>query len=591
MAGRIPRAFIDDLIDRADIVEVIGSRVPLKKAGREFKACCPFHGEKTPSFTVSPAKQFFHCFGCGAHGTAVGFLMEMDGMGFVDAIEELATMVGVEVPREGGGPERPAGPDLTELLQEITTFYCEQLKNDRRAIDYLKNRGISGETAARYSLGYAPDAWDSVLKKFGVDDAMRRQLELAGAIKPRDKGDGHYDRLRDRIVFPIRDPRGRVVGFGGRVLDKGEPKYLNSPETPVFHKGRELYGLYELRRARRDIHRLVVVEGYMDVVGLAEHGVDYAVATLGTATTTEHLDRLFRVADKVVFCFDGDRAGRNAAWRALENALPGAKDGRQIGFAFLPDGHDPDSLVRELGVDAFEKRLAEAMPLSEFMLERLGDGLDLETVDGRARLAELAKPLIARVPAGVYRTLLVKSFAAAVGLDDAAFDGFVGPAKSRESVGIPQRRPRHRQGTGRGNLVRQAITLLLHYPAIAAEVATPEVLHDLDRPGVALLIELLDSLRGTPHITTAGILERWREHPSGGHLAKLATVESFVDAQGAAAELGNIMSRLALEERPRERADFLLAEARTRALEPAEKTELRDLLARIEPPPQAGQDR
>jgi DNA primase len=381
---------------RTDIVEVINARVPLKKAGREYKACCPFHGEKTPSFTVSPNKQFYHCFGCGAHGTALGFLMDFEHLSFPEAVEELASLAGLEVPREQS-PEGERRIDLYGLLDAVAGFYRDELKRHAPAVDYLKARGISGTTAATFGLGWAPEAWDAVLKRFGRDEETIRRLATAGLLIERDGG-GHYDRFRGRVMFPIRDARGRVIAFGGRVLGKDEPKYLNSPETPLFHKGRELYGLYEARQALRHIDRLLVVEGYMDVVGLREAGIPWAVATLGTATTPEHLERLFRVTEEVVFCFDGDRAGRQAAWRALENTLPTLGEGRQVRFLFLPEGEDPDSLVRTEGAEAFTARLARALPLSDYLHDELAARVDMDSMDGRARLAELAKPLVAKVP-------------------------------------------------------------------------------------------------------------------------------------------------------------------------------------------------
>jgi DNA primase len=380
MAGRIPQSFIDELIARTDIVEVVGSRVQLKKAGREWKAPCPFHNEKTPSFWVSPDKQFYHCFGCGAHGTALGFLMEHDKLPFPDAVEELAGRLGLEVPREddGRGPRERPGEDLYELLGQVTQYYRDCLRDAPRARDYLKRRGLTTESCVRFGIGYAPDAWDAVLRRFGGSPEKVQRLAEAGLVIERSGGRdaGHYDRFRDRVMFPIRDLRGRTIAFGGRIIDAGEPKYLNSPETPLFHKGRELYGLYEARQSLRSIDRLLVVEGYMDVVRLAQAGIAYSVATLGTATTPEHLNRLFRVCGEVVFCFDGDRAGRTAAWRALENALGHAREGRQLRFLFLPEGQDPDSLVGDEGAEAFEARIAAAMPLSEYLVGQLAAQVD-----------------------------------------------------------------------------------------------------------------------------------------------------------------------------------------------------------------------
>ncbi|HVH84694.1 MAG TPA: DNA primase, partial [Steroidobacteraceae bacterium] len=421
--GRIPQHFIDELIARADIVEVIGSRVQLKKSGREYKACCPFHNEKTPPFWVSPDKQFYHCFGCGKHGTVLGFLMDYDHLAFPEAVEELASRLGLEVPREGGGDGGAprAEEPLYELMARVARFYAESLQRDVRARDYLAKRGLTPETLERFQIGYAANSWNEVLKRFGTDETQRQRLSDTGLIIERERGqtqlsERHYDRFRDRIMFPIRDSRGRVIAFGGRIVDAGEPKYLNSPETVLFHKGRELYGLFETRRARTSLKRLVIVEGYMDTVRLHQEGIDYAVATLGTATTAEHFRRIFRLVPEVVFAFDGDRAGRAAAWRALQLSLPEAREGRQIRFLFLPEGHDPDTLVAAEGRAAFEQRLGHSLPLSEYLVRELSEQSDLSHADGRARFAESARPLYQKVPAGVYRELLLGRLAQVVGL-------------------------------------------------------------------------------------------------------------------------------------------------------------------------------
>ena len=405
MAGRIPQTFIDELIARADIVEIIGSRVPLKKAGREFKACCPFHDEKTASFWVSPDKQFYHCFGCGAHGTALGFLMQYEQLPFPEAVEEIATRLGLEVPHEGGGAAPPrAHEELSELLGRVAGFYQECLHDNERARAYLQERGLDAGIIERFRIGYAPDSWNEVLRRFGATDEARRALSAGGLIierdTPRAGSEPWYDRFRDRVMFPIRDPRGRVLGFGGRLLGAGEPKYLNSPETALFHKGQELYGLHEIRLARTSVTRLLVVEGYMDVVRLHQAGLAYAVATLGTATTPEHLKRAFRLVSEVVFAFDGDRAGRAAAWRALQNVLPELREGRELRFLFLPEGEDPDSLVGREGSAAFEARLAGALPLSEYLAMQLREQADLSHADGRAKFVALARPAVGEDSAG-----------------------------------------------------------------------------------------------------------------------------------------------------------------------------------------------
>jgi DNA primase len=418
----IPKSFIQDLLNRLDIVDVIERYVPLKKAGANYVACCPFHNEKSPSFTVSQSKQFYHCFGCGVHGTAIGFVMEHVGLGFVDAVEELARNAGLEVPHEraaAGETYQKVAPDLYEVMQTATRYYREQLKNNPRAIGYLKGRGLSGEIAAKFGVGYAPEAWQNLAAAF--PEYASDSLSETGLVIVGDEGK-RYDRFRDRIMFPIVNIRGQVIGFGGRVLDKGEPKYLNSPETPLFEKGREMYGLFQAQKAIRAAQRVLVVEGYMDVVALAQHGVDYAVATLGTATTPHHIQKLLRLAEHIVFCFDGDKAGQRAAWRALENALPYLQDGKRISFLFLPVEHDPDSYVREFGKDAFERQIEEAMPLSTYLLSETGAGLDLGTQEGRSQFLQRAKPLLTAIAAPTTALLLRKEVAALSGVSQAELE-------------------------------------------------------------------------------------------------------------------------------------------------------------------------
>jgi DNA primase len=608
MSGRIPQHFIDELIARADLAELIGSRVPLKKQGKEFKACCPFHGEKTPSFTVVPDKQFYHCFGCGAHGTALGFLMDHDHMSFLEAVEELAERVGLEVPREDHVGARPAPTDgLFAILNEAAELYHRELMRSEHAKDYFKARGVSGETAAKFGLGYAPDAWDTLLKAFGGAESERLKLLQAGLIIERERKPGasgppgHYDRFRDRVMFPIRDARGRSMGFGGRVLDKGEPKYLNSPETELFHKGRELYGLYEARQASRTLTRLVIVEGYMDVVRLHQAGITCAVATLGTATTPDHLQRVFRICNELVFCFDGDRAGRAAAWRALENSLSQVREGRQIRFLFLPEGHDPDSLVGAEGREAFEARLKQAVPLSEYFINHLSAQVDTQTVDGRARFGELARPLLERIPQGIYRELLADEVAKVVRLDrdrlTKVMGGVMGATLQESPPPAALRRPRdvHNAAArgpgagppGRWNLVRKAVHLLVHYPEIADKVPDIAGLTTLERPGVSLIIELITELQRQPCGTTGALLERWRNRPDVEHLAKLAAVECLIrDAPAAAVELVDLIRRLS-REAVTQRSDQLLSKARNVGLSDAEKAELEGLWRQA---PLAGQD-
>jgi DNA primase len=549
MAGRIPPGFIDELLARTDIVDLIGERVALRKAGRDFQARCPFHDERTPSFTVSPEKQFYHCFGCGAHGTAIGFLMEHDRLAFREAVDELAQRAGLEVPADGE-PAR-TGPDqgpLYQVLDQAAQLYRQQLRThpeSGRAVDYLKGRGLTGEIAGRYGLGYAPSGWDFLLSRLGRDPAGRERLLQAGLITNQDGK--VYDRLRGRIIFPIRDRRGRVIGFGGRVLGDGKPKYLNSPETPVFHKGQELYGLHEALKLLRKPQRLLVVEGYMDVIALAQFGIDYAVATLGTATTPEHLKRLLRSAPELVFCFDGDRAGREAAWKALQTALPLATGQQSLRFLFLPEGEDPDTMVRAEGRESFEQRIQRAQPLSELLFERLAEQVDDRiSVDGRARLVHLAKPLITQVPAGIFRDMLEHRLATLARIAP----GSIRAAAPARQTGREPRRPT------RPSRVGQAIALLLDHPELAPRVL--ELADDWRRfesPGVAILAEILDCVSAYPGINKATLIERWRDHAHFAYLQRLS-VEPFlrdIPEGGAAEELIGAIEGLSKAVRDAER--------------------------------------
>jgi DNA primase len=552
VSGRIPQHFIDELIARADIVELIGSRVPLKKHGKEFKACCPFHGEKTPSFTVVPDKQFYHCFGCGAHGTALGFLMDHDHLEFVEAVEELATRAGLEVPRDESRVPPPNQGQYT-VLERATQLFREQLARHARPREYFKARGLSADTLTTFTLGYSPEAWDFLLRQLGEGEQQQKQLLQAGLVIERERkagaaSSGYYDRFRDRVMFPIRDARGRTIGFGGRVLDKGEPKYLNSPETELFHKGRELYGLYEARRNSRTLTRLLIVEGYMDVVRLHQAGITYAVATLGTATTTEHLTRVLRICNELVFCFDGDRAGRAAAWRALENSLPHVSEGRQLRFLFLPDGHDPDSLVGEEGREAFEARLSSAMPLSEYLLNHLATQTDLTTAEGRTLFAQLAQPLLEKIPEGHYRDLVGKQVKEKARLVNPLSLRHMSTPQSTVNPTTPPR-PNLDSGSsaGRGSVVRQAVRILVHHPSVAAEVNSPPGLQDVKKPGVPLLMELLNGLRLNPCASAGALLERWRERPDFGHLAKLAQEALLIEPAQAVQELAGALNKVVLE--------------------------------------------
>jgi DNA primase len=581
MAGRIPQDFINDLVDRADIVLVLSSRIPMKKAGREYKACCPFHNEKTPSFTVSPDKGFYHCFGCGAHGSALGFLMEHDRLEFVDAVEELASILGVDVPRETSGSQEnyTPGAPLLDLLSKADELYQEELRGAQTAIDYLKQRGLSGKVAAEFAIGYAPAGWDFLLRRLGTTDEQRDNLLKAGLVIRNEKN-RTYDRFRDRIIFPIRDARGRVVGFGGRVMDHSEPKYLNAPETPVFHKGRELYGIYEARQVERNPRQLIVVEGYMDVVALACHGIHNSVATLGTATTPEHLQQLFRVSQEIVFCFDGDRAGREAAWRALQNTLPELRDGRQVKFLFLADGEDPDSVVRNGGKQAFDTQLADSQPLSEYLIEHLKAETDLSSLDGQARLAELARPLIGNIPQGVYRDLLVDRLAAEVGLSaERLGELLTGQTTERRPGRRPAAQEAQRLPTndGRNPLIRRAICLVLQQPAAAASLQVPDRIASLPKPGIALLTDLIETAKENTGIKPARLTEEFAEHPDGGaHLATLLMQELHLDPEADwGPELQETLGTIGRQELEK-RINSLTRQA-ANGLSEDEKQEMRDL--------------
>jgi len=544
MAGRIPSEFIDDLLARTDIVDLIGSRVQLRKAGKDYQARCPFHDEKTPSFTVSPDKQFYHCFGCGAHGSAIGFLMEYDRLPFREAVEELAQRAGVPIP--DAGDTLPAGPDhgpLYALLEQAATLYREQLRDVQhagRAVEYLKSRGLSGEIAAAFDLGYAPPGHDFLLSRLGATAEQRERLMSVGLLA---ESDGRrYDRFRDRVMFPIRDRRGRVIGFGGRLLGDGKPKYLNSPETPLFHKGRELYGLFEAQKADRKLGSLLIVEGYLDVIALAQFGITNAVATLGTATTADHLQQLLRTVPEVVFCFDGDRAGRSAAWKALETALPLVTGHQSIRFLFLPEGEDPDTLVRAQGAEGMSRLVNGATPLSEFLFDHLTDQVDMTSIDGRARLGNLAKPLLDRMPVGLYRDLVSNRIANLTGLTAT-------PTPKSRSAG--RRGPVVSQRPMRLSLVAQAIALLLDHPELVTRVVeqADDRWRRSSNPGIDVLAELLDMLAATPGLSKAALLERWREHRHFAYLQRLS-VDSFlrdIAEEDVGAELIGALERLSEE--------------------------------------------
>jgi len=511
--GHIPREFIDDLLVRADVVEVINARVPLKKKGREYTACCPFHNEKTPSFTVSPSKQFYHCFGCGAHGSALSFLMNYEHLDYVEAIESLADSLGLPVPRERGGrgpsPEQlQRSKDLYTLLQDANEYYQSQLKATPKALEYLKKRALSHDIIQRFNIGYAPAGWDNTLNKFSRNYS-EKQLVDSGLLVLKEEDNKKYDRYRDRIMFPIRNRKGQVIGFGGRVLGDDKPKYINSPETPVFHKGSELYGFYEARLNTQKLDRIIVVEGYMDVIALAQFGVSYAVATLGTATTADHIKQLFRAVPEVIFCFDGDRAGREAAWRALENAIPMIQDGKEIRFLFLPDGEDPDTQIRKIGKDEFEASYDQAISLTAYFVEKLNERFNITSAEGKARFLGEASKHLKNMPDTLIKDQLLKRLATLTNVDiNTLSKRHLINNESRSEPGASFSRLSNREV--RQTPVRYAISLLLSDPALVKFIDNFEQIALSELPGSDLLTTLIETIQESPQINAAALLERWR---------------------------------------------------------------------------------
>ncbi len=596
MSGRIPEKFVDELLARIDIVDVIQDRIPLKKAGRDWSARCPFHDERSPSFTVSPAKQFYHCFGCGAHGSAIGFLMNYDRLEFPDAVEELASRAGLKVVYEGtrSAPREDAG-DLYQILDAATAFYRRQLDANAHARAYFATRGLDDAVVARFRLGYAPNAWDALRSALGSNASRLALLEKAGMLSSGNRGTP-YDRFRDRVMFPILDRRGRTIAFGGRILtspkakspladdtaaahdppadapdargSESGPKYLNSPETPLFHKGRELFGLWQVREAHTRIPRLLVVEGYMDVISLHQAGITQAVATLGTATTRDHAEILFRQCADVFFCFDGDRAGRQAAWRAVESVLPRMREGRQALFLFLPDGEDPDSLVRKEGLNGFEARLKNATSLSEFFFAELTRDVNLATLDGKARLAERARPLLAQIPDGAFRDLMHAELERLSGVRTAA------RASSDDALAAA----RHATRPPQRSLIRAAITLLVQQPTLALAIEPPWSFAALRQPGMSLLVELLELGRSRPGLSTGALLEHYAQREEIGALQKLAVADFPGGPDEARTEFLDAILQLERQTR-QQRIDDLQARHAQAGLDEEEKAELRSLLA------------
>jgi DNA primase len=582
MAGKIPRDFIDDLLSRTDVVEVVDSRVKLKKAGKNYQACCPFHNEKSPSFTVSQDKQFYHCFGCGAHGNAISFIMEFDRLEFVEAIEDLARYHGLEVPREKGS--RPAMSEEKKqqlqddytLMEQVTRFFQHQLRqngNSKKAIDYLKNRGLSGDIVKQWEIGYAPDGWSALLDTFGKTPQQIKQLIDLRLVNKNDQG-RTYDFFRDRIMFPIRDKRGRVVGFGGRVLEDGGPKYLNSPETRIFHKGNELFGFYSARQQNRQLDTVVVVEGYMDVVALSQFDINIATAALGTATTLEHIQMLVRATSHIVCCYDGDRAGREAAWRALENALPALKDGVRLSFLFLPDGEDPDTMVRQVGKDTFLGMLNEAMPLSRFFFENLLKSHNVGTPEGKIALKKAAMPLIESTLGADQKNMLLEELAKHTG----EFDRFkLQQDISKANQGSKKAYSPNLTQVNKPKLspLRMLIRLLLDSPKLAATCDDVQIgiFTGSAAAGMDLLRDVHAFCLANPEAKTSQLVENFRDHPHSSTIAKLLLQEHLVKDEDAERVYNDSFTRL-LDAHLESRIETLLSRSRVQSLSRAEKEEL-----------------
>jgi DNA primase len=570
----IPREFINELLSRCDIVELIHARVPLKKKGNNYSACCPFHTEKTPSFTVSAVKQFYHCFGCSVSGNAISFLMEFDHLTFVESIEELARQQGVAVPQQAGfSTPAPVQHDLYSLLLRVTRYYQQQLRTHSPAIDYLKQRGLTGEIAKEFLIGYAPDSWDSVLKQFGATKEIISDLLSAGLLIKKNEGN-YYDRFRDRIIFPIRDRRGRVIGFGGRIINTGEPKYLNSPETPIFHKGSELYGLHEACNAIRDLKRLIVVEGYMDTIALVQQGIKNVVATLGTATTADHLQRLFRIVPEVIFCFDGDKAGRAAAWRALEVTLPLLQDGFHVRFLLLPEGEDPDSIVRNEGAEKFIERCDQAQLLADFFFQQLCAAINLSTAEGKAQLTKLAAPLINKIPGVMLQHLLFERLASLVRIEIQALKQI---AFKPETAVNKNKIAKPKSATIRRTPMRSAIALLIQNPQLAQSVSYHSILFDSNQPGSELLKELVNLLQEHTDMTVGLLLEYWRERPEGELLQHLAAWDLGVPQEVVEQEFLGIIGKLVQLHHEQE-IETLMQKANNNDLSSEEKETLKNLI-------------
>jgi DNA primase len=578
MSGLIPQRFIDDLLSRVDIVDVVDARVKLRKTGKNYSGLCPFHQEKSPSFTVQPEKQFYYCFGCGAGGNAIGFVMNYENIDYPEAIELLAKDLGLEVPREQSSPqarkEKSRHEALLELLDNINKWYQLQLRRHparQAAVDYLKSRGLSGEIARDFGLGFAPPGWHNLLEAFGTSDADKRNLLDVGMLieNPDNKRNPLYDRFRERIMYPIRDQRGRVIGFGGRVLGNDKPKYLNSPETLVFRKGEELYGLYEAKKKLRNIERFLIVEGYMDVIALTQSGIHYSVATLGTATSASHLRVLFKLAPEVVFCFDGDNAGREAAWRALQQCLPLLEDGRSARFLFLPEGQDPDTQVRTIGAKAFEASLEAATRLPDFFFATLTARLDMNSMEGKARLGKTALPFLDKLPGGIFRQLMLDELARRTGLDNNALKipaqsdpPDLPPAPPDNFASARQNRPVKQPIRSEWTPCMKAVNLLIRKPSLIKQVTIDDTLGEIRTPDMDLLLNVIELALAWPDSSTTDFMGRIYATAYGNQLTQLLSREQITPEEGIEREFQDILDKLLKAYRERQHKAELLSRLR-----------------------------
>lgn len=569
MSKRIPQSFIDDVIAKTDIIELIGSRITLKKSGSQFMACCPFHNEKNPSFSASPNKQFYYCFGCGAHGNAISFLMQYDRLSFIEVIENLAARAGLAIPHENQ-PDLQFN-DIYQVLNQSSQFYQQLLPSNKLAQDYLKKRGLNEDMIKKFALGFSPNAWQGLMQHFNkLADSTKKLLE-AGLIVQNEQGK-IYDRFRNRLMFPIRDERGRVIAFGGRTLTDEQPKYLNSPETSVFHKHQELYGLYEARQSKSDWPGILIVEGYLDVIALSQHGIDNAVATLGTALNAKHLQKLLRHYEHIVFCFDGDLAGRKAALRALEICLPVMRDGLEIRFMFLPAEEDPDSLVRKIGRDAFFEKISQAYSLADLFFAQLRRNVETKTIDGKARLVKLAYERLEKIPQGIFKQLMLEQLSQIVGMTLEQVTAAIAKPSTSATTHPDIKKPEKISA-----IVQHALILLIQNPQLHQQIENMDTFKSINLIGIDLFINILEQLKQHPEISTGGLLELWRDHSDQPLIASLASQQVMSPPEGLIKEFRDVLQRILQLDREQQ-IQKLLEKAKANSILPQEKEKLLSLL-------------